>query len=218
MNKKIIGIIIGIIVIAAIAGVIVFCIGKGDTDKVDNTVTETAETKDDENEDEEEKIANYGEFSSRSTSEGLSDKEGSIFIPSYESPNKELYKAEQRNDNVGIDNYLWYISDSKAYDASSIEVRVFPKSKSYASMDEYIKDKGDMYHWSKQTVAGKEYDTYTFGSDEKVPAKYSKYYKGAFMVGNKVVEFSYNVYAEIPDQDLGDTFFNKIIDSIEYSK
>ena len=38
------------------------------------------------------------------------------------------------------------------------------------------------------------------------------------MVGNKVVEFSYNVYAEVPDQDLGDTFFNQIINSIEYSK
>ena len=75
-----------------------------------------------------------------------------------------------------------------------------------------------MYKWSKQTIAGKEYDTYTFGSDSSVAEKYSKYYNGAFMVGNKVVEFSYNMYAEVPDQDLGDTFFNQIINSIEYSK
>ena len=75
-----------------------------------------------------------------------------------------------------------------------------------------------MYHWTKQTIAGKEYNTYTFGSTSSTPEKYSKYYNGAFMVGNKVVEFSYNMYAEVPDQDLGDTFFNQIINSIEYSK
>ena len=46
----------------------------------------------------------------------------------------------------------------------------------------------------------------------------SKEYSGAFMVGNRVVEFHYNMYAEVPDQDLGDTFFNQIMDSIEYSK
>ena len=213
MNKKVIGIIIGIIAIAIIATVIVLCFGKGKSDEIDNTSSETAEA----NDDNKEKMANYGEFENRNRTDGTSDKEGLIFIPSYESPKPELYKAEQRNDNVGIDNYLWYMSESKGFDASSIEVRVFPKSKSYESMDEYIKAKGDMYHWSKQTIAGKEYDTYTFGSNPSTPAKYSKYYSGAFMVGNKVVEFSYNMYAEIPDQDLGDTFFNQIIDSIEYS-
>lgn len=125
---------------------------------------------------------------------------------------------EQRNDNVGVDNYLWYTAENKAYDASGIEVRVFPKADEYTSMDEYKEDKGDLYHWTKQTIAGKEYDTYTFGSDASIPAKYSKYYSGAFMVGNKVIEFSYNMYKEIPNQDLGDTFFNQIINSIEYAK
>ena len=129
-----------------------------------------------------------------------------------------LYKAEQKNDNVGIDNYLWYIAEDKAYEASGIEVRIFPKDESFESMEEYIEDKGDMYHWSKATIAGKEYDTYTFGSDSTVPSKYSKYYSGAFMVGDKVVEFSYNMYAEVPNQELGDEFFNNIINSIEYSK
>ena len=161
-------------------------------------------------------MKNYGEFASRT--DGISDKDGLIFIPSYTSPNETLYRAEQRNDNVGIDNYLWYISDESSYSSSGIEVRIFPKSGAFANMEEYIKKKGDMYNWSKQVVAGKEYNTYTFGSDPSTPAKYSKYYSGAFMVGNRVVEFSYNMYAEIPDQDLGDTFFNQIIDSIVYSE
>lgn len=184
-------------------------------DKGENT---TAQTKQNiENKVEEEKSTNYGEFASRSRTEGTSDKEGLIFIPSFESPNPELYRAEQRNDNVGVDNNLWYIANDSSYNASGIEVRVFPKTGTYANIDEYIAEKGDMYHWTKQTVAGKEFDTYTFGTDSTTPAKYSKYYNGAFMVGNKVVEFSYNVYDEVPDQDLADEFFNKIIDSIEYS-
>ena len=164
------------------------------------------------------KTKNYGEFADRDRSEGISDKDGLIFIPSFESPDETLYKAEQKNDNVGIDNYLWYIAEDKAYEASGIEVRIFPKDESFESMEEYIEDKGDMYHWSKATIAGKEYDTYTFGSDSTVPSKYSKYYSGAFMVGDKVVEFSYNMYAEVPNQELGDEFFNNIINSIEYSK
>lgn len=156
-----------------------------------------------------------GEFADRT--DGISDKDGLIFIPSFESPNAEIYKAEQRNDNIGIDNYLWYTSDDRTYDASSIEVRIIPKSGTYESMEEYIEDKGDMYHFSKATIAGKEYDVYTFGSATPI-AKYSKEYSGAYMVGNKVVEFHYNMYAEVPDQDLGDTFFNQIMDSVEYSK
>lgn len=220
MNKKIIGIIIGVIIIAVIAVVVVFCFGNGNKEKIEGNVSENSvaeATGEEDDDDKDNNTFNYGEFASRSRSEGASDKEGLIFIPSYESPNTELYKAEQRNDNVGVDNYLWYIAEDSSYNASSIEVRVFPKSKSYASMDEYIKEKGDMYHWSKETIAGKEYDTFTFGSNPSTPAKYSKYYSGAFMNGDKVIEFSYNVYAEIPDQDLGDTFFNKIIESIEYS-
>lgn len=185
-------------------------------DKGENTTAETKKSIDDKKE--EEKSSNYGEFANRSRTEGTSDKDGLIFIPSFESPKPELYRAEQRNDNVGVDNNLWYISDDSDYNASGIEVRVFPKKDSYDSIEDYIKEKGEMYHWSKQTIAGKEYDTYTFGSNSSVAAKYSKYYNGAFMVGNKVVEFSYNVYAEVPDQDLGDTFFNKIINSIEYSE
>lgn len=184
-------------------------------DKGENTTAETKNSIDDKKE--EEKTSNYGEFSSKSRTEGTSDKDGLIFIPSFESPKPELYRAEQRNDNVGVDNNLWYIADNSAYNASGIEVRIFPKAESYESMDAYKEKKGSMYQWSKQTIAGKEYDTYTFGSNSSVAAKYSKYYNGAFMVGNKVVEFSYNVYAEVPDQDLGDTFFNQIINSIEYS-
>lgn len=184
-------------------------------DKGESTKEETK--KEIEDKEEEEKTSNYGEFASRSRTEGTSDKEGLIFIPSFESPNPEIYRADQRNDNVGVDNNLWYIAEDSSYNASGIEVRVFPKSEDYESMEKYIEKKGDMYKWSKQTIAGKEYDTYTFGSDSSTPAKYSKYYNGAFMVGKKVIEFSYNVYAEVPDQDLGDTFFNKIIDSIEYS-
>lgn len=185
-------------------------------DKGEGTTEETKQAIEDK--EEEEKTSNYGEFKDRSRTEGTSDKNGLIFIPSFESPNEELYRAEQRNDNVGVDNNLWYIADDSAYNASGIEVRVFPKSDDYDNMEAYIEDKGDMYTWSKQTIAGKEYDTYTFGSDDSTPEKYSKYYNGAFMVGNKVIEFSYNVYAEVPDQDMADEFFNKIIDSIEYSK
>lgn len=156
-----------------------------------------------------------GEFADRT--DGIADKDGLIFIPSFESPNDEIYKAEQRNDNIGIDNYLWYTADNKAYDASSIEVRIIPKSGTYESMEEYIEDKGDLYHFSKETIAGKEYDVYTFGDATPI-AKYSKEISGAYMVGNRVVEFHYNMYAEIPDQDLGDTFFKQIMDSVEYSK
>ena len=157
----------------------------------------------------------YGEFKGRT--DGYSDKDGLIFIPSYESPNKELYKAEQKNDNVGIDNYLWYISDDASFESSGIEVRIFPKKGTFANIDEYKEEKGDMYKWDKATIAGKEYDVYTFGSATKA-AKYSDYYSGAFMVGDKVVEFSYNMYAEVPDQDLGPKFFKQVVDSIEYSK
>ena len=185
-------------------------------DKGENTSSETKKSIDDKKE--EAKTSNYGEFASRSRTEGTSDKDGLIFIPSFESPKPELYRAEQRNDNVGVDNNLWYTAENSSYNASGIEVRIFPKSESYESMEEYIEKKGDMYHWSKQTIAGKEYDTYTFGSNSSIATKYSKYYNGAFMVGNKVIEFSYNIYAEVPDQDLGDEFFNNIINSIEYSK
>lgn len=185
-------------------------------DKGENTSSETKKSI--EEKEEKEKTSNYGEFASRTREEGTSDKDGLIFIPSFKSPNTKLYKAEQRNDNVGVDNNLWYIAENSAYNASGIEVRVFPKTGTYANIEEYIKKKGDMYHWTKQTIAGKEYNTYTFGSTSSTPEKYSKYYNGAFMVGNKVVEFSYNMYAEVPDQDLGDTFFNQIINSIEYSK
>ena len=187
--------------------------------KYDNGENTEEETKDAINKKEEkEKTSNYGEFSDRERTEGTSDKDGLIFIPNFKSPDETLYKAEQRNDNVGVDNYLWYMADDKAYEASGIEVRVFPKSGKFENLDEYIKDKGDMYHWTKQTIAGKEYDTFTFGSDSSIAPKFSKYYTGAFMIGNRVVEFSYNMYAELPDQSLGDTFFNQIINSIEYSK
>ena len=185
-------------------------------DKGESTTQATKEAI--EEKEEEEKTSNYGEFSDRSRTEGTSDKEGLIFIPSFESPKPELYRAEQRNDNVGVDNNLWYIADDSSYNASGIEVRVFPKSGDYEDMEAYKEEKGSLYNWKKETVAGKEYDTYTFGSDATIPEKYSKYYNGAFMVGNKVVEFSYNVYAEVPDQDYADKFFNEIIDSIEYSK
>lgn len=170
-----------------------------------------------EDKEEEEATSNYGEFKDKSRTEGTSDKEGLVFIPAYESPNPDLYKAEQKNDNVGVDNYLWYKSEDSSYDDSSIEVRIFPKSGEYENIDEYIADKGDLYHWSKATIDGKEYDVYTFGSNPSKPEKFSDYYSGAFMVGNKVVEFSYNMFAEIPDQDLGPKFFTQIIDSIEYS-
>ena len=160
-------------------------------------------------------MKNYGEFESRT--DGMSDKNGLIFIKKFDSPKPDVYKAEQRNDNVGIDNYLWYTDEKKQYDASSIEVRIFPKDGTYESMDAYKAKKGDMYTWSKTTIAGKEYDTFIFANGT-TPSKYSQYHQGAFMVGNKVVEFSYNMYAEVPDQDLGDTFFNQIINSIEYSK
>lgn len=185
-------------------------------DKGENTVEETKNAI--AKKEEEKKTKNYGEFANRDRKDGTSDKDGLIFIPSFKSPDETLYKAEQKNDNVGVDNYLWYMAEKSAYYDSGIEVRIFPKTESYNTMEEYIQEKGDMYHWSKTTIAGKEYDTYTFGSSSSVPQKFSKYHSGAFMVGNKVVEFSYNMYAEIPNQDLGDTFFKQIIDSIEYSK
>ena len=212
MDKKIIYVIIAIVLIACIVGAIFVSKGKKseevnlDENLVENTTEEVAETNG---------TKNYGEFADRT--DGISDSDGLIFIPSFESPNEELYKAEQKNDNVGIDNYLWYTSDDSSYKASSIEVRVFPKKGTYENMEEYIEEKGDMYTWSKSNIAGKEYDTYVFSNSQKA-AKYSDYYNGAFMVGNRVVEFSYNMYAEIPDQDLGQEFFKQIIDSIEYSE
>ena len=184
-------------------------------DNGENTVEETrAAIKAKE---EEAKSSNYGEFKNRARTEGTSDKDGLLFIPSYKSPNTELYRAEQANDNVGVDNYLWYDVEESAYTDSCIEVRIFPKSGTYENLDEYIEEKGDMYQWSKTTIAGKEYDTYEFGLYPKTAKKYSDYYSGAFMVGNRVVEFSYSMFAEIPDQDLGQQFFKQIIDSIEYS-
>ena len=110
----------------------------------------------------------YGEFAGRT--DGYSDKDGLIFIPSYESPDPTSLRAEQ-----------------------------------------------NMYTWSKTTIDGKEYDTFVFANSTKA-AKYSDYYSGAFMVGNKVVEFSYNMYAEVKDQSVGPKFFTQIINSIEYSK
>ena len=172
-------------------------------------------TSEEANKDAEKTMKNYGEFESRT--DGVSDKNGLIFIKKYESPKPEVYKAEQKNDNVGIDNYLWYTNEKRAYDASGIEVRIFPQSGTYESIDAYKEKKGSMYTWGKTTIAGKEYDTFVFGSSSPAE-KYSKYYSGAFMVGNRVVEFSYNMYAEVPDQDLGDTFFNQIINSIEYGE
>jgi len=185
-------------------------------DKGENTTEKTKEAI--KEKEEEKKTSNYGEFKDRPRTEGTSDKEGLIFIPSYESPNPDLYKAEQSNDNVGVDNYLWYDTEKSAYTDSGIEVRIFPKTGTYENIDEYIEEKGDMYHWSKAKIGGVEYNIYEFGSNPSKPAKYSEYYSGAFMVGNKVVEFSYNMFAEIPDQDLGQKFFKQIIDSIEYSK
>lgn len=156
-----------------------------------------------------------GEFAERT--DGYSDKDGLIFIKSFESPNPELYKAEQRNDNVGIDNYLWNLDEKAQFETSGIEVRIFPKTGTFASMDAYKEKKGSMYTWDKATIDGKEYDIYKFANSTK-PSKYSDYYSGAFLVGDKVVEFSYNMYAEVKDQDLGPKFFTQIVNSIEYSK
>ena len=158
----------------------------------------------------------YGEFKDRT--DGYSDKDGLIFIPEYKSPDTAMFKAEQKNDNVGIDNYLWYLDEGTAYNDSAIQVRIFPKTGTYASMDEYKDKKGSMYTWGKSTIDGKEYDTFEFGSNPTKPAKYSDYYSGAFMVGDKVVEFSYSMFAEIKDQSVGPKFFTEIVDSIEYSK
>lgn len=157
----------------------------------------------------------YGEFAGRT--DGYSDKDGLLFIKSFKSPDETLYRAEQSNTNVGIDNWLWYVPEDRQYNDTSIQVRIFPKSGSFDSIDAYKAKKGDRYTWSKTTIAGKEYDTFVFGDGSEI-AKYSKNYQGAFMVGNRVVEFSYTMYAEMPDQDLGDTFFNQILDSIEYAE
>ncbi len=157
----------------------------------------------------------YGEFKGRT--DGYSDKDGLIFIPSYESPDATAFRAEQRNDNVGIDNYLWNLDKDTSYSDSAIQVRIFPKTGTFDSIDAYKEKKGDMYTWSKATIDGKEYDVYTFANGTK-PAKYSDYYSGAFMVGDKVVEFSYSMFAEIKDQAAGPKFFTEIVDSIEYSK
>lgn len=173
-----------------------------------------AEPEEDEKEEDKNTVKNYGEFESRT--DGLSDKKGLIFIKSFESPNAELYKAEQKNDNVGIDNWLWYLGKS-SYNDTSVQVRVFPQDGTFESIDAYKEKKGSMYTWGKTTIAGKEYDTFVFGSSSPAE-KYSQYVQGAFMVGNRVVEFSYNMYKDIEDQSIGDTFFNQIINSIEYSK
>ena len=185
-------------------------------DKGENTKEETKAAI--EKKEEEEKTTNYGEYKDKSRTEGTSDKEGLVFIPSFTSPNADRYRAEQANDNVGVDNYLWYIDGSSAYTDSCIQVRIFPKTGTYNNIDEYKKEQGDLYHWSKAKIGGTEYDVYTFGSSSSKPAKFSDYYTGAFMVGNKVVGFSYSMFAEIPDQDLGPKFFKQIIDSIEYSE
>ena len=206
--------VLGLIVIL-ILSVFVLTACDRNTDEEDE-YEEVVDEVDEEVEDEEEEIEQtYGEFEDRT--DGYSDKDGLIFIPAFESPDPDLYKAEQRNDNIGIDNYLWNLDEHSQYETSGIEVRIFPKSGTYASIDEYKEKKGDMYTWSKSTIDGKEYDTFVFGKGEKA-AKYSDYYSGAFMVGDKVVEFSYNMYAEIKDQDLGPKFFTQIVDSIEYSK
>ena len=160
-------------------------------------------------------MKNYGEFEKRT--DGLSDKKGLIFIKKFDSPKADVYKAEQKNDNVGIDNYLWYTNEKRQYDASGIEVRIFPQDGTYENMDAYKTKKGSMYTWSKTTIAGKEYDTFVF-SNSTPAAKYSQYHSGAFMVGNRVVTFHYNMYAEVPNQELGDQFFKQIMDSVEYSK
>lgn len=178
--------------------------------KFDAANAESTESTNDKN-----TMKNYGEFESRA--DGISDKKGYLFIKKYDSPKPDVYKAEQRNDNVGIDNYLWYTNDKRQFQNSGIEVRIFPQEGTYNNIDEYKNKKGSQYTWSKTTIAGKEYDTYVFANSTPA-AKYSKYYGGAFMVGNRVVEFSYNMYAEVPDQDLGDTFFNQVLNSIEYSK
>lgn len=159
-------------------------------------------------------MKNYGEFESRT--DGISDKNGLLFIKKYDSPNAELYRAEQRNDNVGIDNYLWYLGKS-SYKDTSVEVRVFPQSGNFDDMEAYKTKKGSQYTWSKTTIAGKEYDTFVFANSTPA-AKYSQYVQGAFMVENRVVEFSYSMYKDIEDQTVGDTFFNQIMNSIEYSK
>ena len=177
--------------------------------------TETANTESDDSDDTDKGAKVVGEFADRT--DGISDKDGLIFIPSFDSPDETLYRAEQRNDNVGIDNYLWYTPEDRTYDASGIEVRIIPESGTFESMEEYIEDKGDMYHFSKETIAGKEYDVYTFG-DPVTIEKYSKEISGAYMVGNRVVTFHYNMYAEVPNQELGDQFFKQIMDSVEYSK
>ncbi|MBQ3407574.1 MAG: hypothetical protein IJH12_00015 [Clostridia bacterium] len=164
--------------------------------------------------DEKDEMKNYGEFESRT--DGISDKKGLIFIKKYESPDAKVYRAEQKNDNVGIDNWLWYLGES-SYNSTCIQVRVFPQEGTYENIDAYKAKKGDQYTWSKTNIAGKEYDTFVFGNGTPIE-KYSKYYQGAFMVGNRVVEFSYTMYKDIEDQSAGDTFFNQIMNSIEYSK
>lgn len=183
-------------------------------DKGEDTVEATKQSIADE--EEKEATTNYGEFASRKRTEGTSDKDGLIFIPSFENPDETLYKVEQRNDNVGIDNDIYYIAEDAKYYDSGISVRIFPKDEEFESFEAYKEDKGDMYTWSKAKIGDKEYDVFVFANSEKA-AKYSEYYSGAFMVGNKVVEFSYSMYEDVPDQTLGPKFFKQIIDSIEYS-
>lgn len=183
-------------------------------DKGEDTVESTKQSIADE--EEKEATTNYGEFASRSRTEGTSDKDGLIFIPRFENPDETIYKVEQRNDNVGIDNDIYYIAEDARYDSSGISVRIFPKDEEFESFEAYKEDKGDMYTWSKAKIGDKEYDVFVFGNSEKAD-KYSEYYSGAFMVGNKVVEFSYSMYEDVPDQTLGPKFFKQIIDSIEYS-
>lgn len=157
----------------------------------------------------------YGEFAGRT--DGMSDKDGLIFIKSYESPDASILEVSQKNDNVGIDNDLLYTAENAAYYDSSISVRIFPKKGTYETIEDYKKTKSSQYTWSKATIAGTEYDVFVF-ANSTTPTKYSDYYTGAFLIGNKVIEFSYTMYAEIPNQELGQKFFKQIVDSIELSE
>lgn len=184
-------------------------------DKGEDTVESTKQSIADE--EEKEATTNYGEFASRSRTEGTSDKDGLIFIPSFENPDETIYKVEQKNDNVGIDNDLLYTAENAAYYDSSISVRIFPKKGTYETIEDYKKTKSSQYTWSKATIAGTEYDVFVF-ANSTTPTKYSDYYTGAFLIGNKVIEFSYTMHAEIPNQELGQKFFKQIVDSIELSE
>ena len=126
-------------------------------DKGEDTVDATKQSIADE--EEKEATTNYGEFASRKRTEGTSDKDGLIFIPTFQNPDETLYKVEQRNDNVGIDNDIYYISEDAKYDASGISIRIFPKDEEFESFEAYKENKGDMYTWSKAQIGDKEYAT-----------------------------------------------------------